>query len=78
MSKRMKRLVRDAAIYFALALGCIEGARYLAGVWHDSLLLIAGVCLGGVCAMVVLIRMRGNREKAARRARAVREARETS
>ena len=52
----MKRLIRDAAIYFGLAIGCIVGAGYVTGVWHDVLMLTAGVMLGGLCAMVVLIK----------------------
>lgn len=53
----MKRLIRDAAIYFGLAIGCIVGTDYVPGVWHDVLLVVAGVTLGGVCAMVVLIKV---------------------
>ena len=53
----MKRLIRDAAIYFGAALGCMIGSKHLpAGVWHDVLMLTAGVMLGGLCAMVVLIK----------------------
>jgi len=52
----MRKLIRDAVIYFALALGCIIGADYVANpIWHDALLVIGGVCLGGVAVMVTLV-----------------------
>lgn len=60
----MRKLIRDAVIYFALALGCIIGADYVANpIWHDALLVIGGVCLGGIAVMVVLIDMRSKTEK---------------
>lgn len=52
----MKKLIRDAAIYLGLSLGCMIGADHVVGVWHDALLLMAGVCLGGVAFMVVMIK----------------------
>ena len=55
----MKGIVRDAIIYGALALGCIVGADYVTkAVWHDALLVIGGLLLGGLCAMMVLLEIR--------------------
>lgn len=53
----MKRLTISAAATLALALGTIALATELIphGVWHDSLLIIAGIFLGAVCAYVALI-----------------------
>lgn len=52
----MKSLIRDAIIYGTLGLGCIVGADYVTkAVWHDALLVIGGVLLGGLCAMLVLL-----------------------
>lgn len=51
----IKKLIRDAVTYFVLALGCLAGADYVVGTWHDVLLVVAGLMLGGVAAMVTLI-----------------------
>ena len=61
----MKRIVRDAIIYGALALGCIVGADYVTkAVWHDALLVIGGLLLGGLCAMMVLLEIRLKAQRA--------------
>lgn len=52
----MKSTIRDAGIYLVLGIGCIVGAGYVSdSVWHDSLLVIGGILVGGFCAMVALI-----------------------
>lgn len=60
----MKKLIRDAAIYFGLALGCLVGADYVP--FHDQMILISGVLLGGMCAMIVLIDIRLKARRVAR------------
>lgn len=57
--QKMKGLIRDAAIYFGLGLGCVIGADYVvAQTWHDVLLIISGVFLGGVAAMMTMIEIK--------------------
>lgn len=68
----MKKLIRSAAIYFGLALGCLVGASYVGDqVWHDQLLVISGVLLGGMCAMGALIDIRLKARKVVREVRLV-------
>jgi len=55
----MKRVIRDAIIYGGLGLGCIVGANYITkAIWHDMLLVIGGVLLGGLCAMLTLLEIK--------------------
>jgi len=52
----MKKLIRDAAIYFALGMGCIIGAGYVdISMWTNVLLISGVVFLGGLAAMLTLI-----------------------
>lgn len=52
----MKKLIRDAAIYFCLGMGCIIGAGHVGiSIWTIVLLVSGGVCLGGLAGMLTLI-----------------------
>jgi len=61
----MKKLIRDAGIYFALGMGCIIGAGYVGiSIWTNVLLISGGVFLGGLAAMLTLIEIQlGAKEK---------------
>jgi hypothetical protein len=52
----MKKLIRDAGIYFALGMGCIIGADYVGiSIWTNVLLISGGVFLGVLAAALTLI-----------------------
>ena len=55
-------LIAHAIVYFVVALGCVLGADHAPSTWHDALLLIAGVCLGGAAAMVTLLALKRKAE----------------
>ena len=40
---------------FLVAVACVVGADYVADIWAEMMLLIGGVCLGGVAALIVVI-----------------------
>lgn len=61
--KGFKSAVIQGTIYFLLALGCIIGQGYVSDIWHEAMLLIAGIFLGGVAAMIVLITYADMRKK---------------
>lgn len=54
-SSNARSVVRDMVIYFVLGLGCLIGSGYVNDVWHDALLLISGVLIGGGAAFLALI-----------------------
>ena len=56
----MKSIIRDMVIYLILGMSCVIVATEvsLSSTWHDALLVIGGVLLGGFCAMVSLFRMK--------------------
>lgn len=55
----MKGLIINAGVYFGLALGCIISADYVvAQIWHDVMLIIGGLFLGGLAAMMTMIEIR--------------------
>ena len=72
LTGKLKSLIRRAVISFALALALIIGAGYVAGTWHDTMLLCAGVLLGVLAVYLTLIEIRVRGERVARE---VREAR---
>ena len=42
-------------ILFFVSVACIVGADYVANIWAEMMLLVGGVCLGGVAALIVVI-----------------------
>ena len=56
----LKGLIINAVVYLVPGVACVAVAKYVfvEGMWYDTLLLVGGVCLGGFCAMVALIKCR--------------------
>lgn len=61
----MKSVIRDMAIYLLLGMGCIIVASEVSftPIWHDALLIIGGVLLGGFCVMVTLAKIKRQSQK---------------
>lgn len=59
----MKRLIFNIVAYLLPSLACWLVAKELIpqGVWHDALILISGVLLGGVAVQVSLISIELNK-----------------
>lgn len=55
----MKGTVLHMFTYLVLGFGCIITATStsVSVVWHDALLVIGGILLGGFCAMFAIIRI---------------------
>jgi len=73
LTGKLKSLIRRAVISLALALVLIIGAGYVAGTWHDTMLLCAGVLLGVLAVYLTLIEIRVKGERVAREVREARE-----
>jgi len=61
----MKSIIRDMVIYLILGMGCIIVATEvsLSSTWHDTMLVIGGILLGGFCSMVVLYKQKTKERK---------------
>ena len=55
MRKDIKRAAINGVVLWLLSLGCVIGVDYLPQIWHDGLLFIGGIFLGGVGAFIVVI-----------------------
>ena len=73
LTGKLKSLIRRAVISLALALVLIIGAGHVVGVWHDTMLLCAGVLLGVLAVYLTLIEIRVRGERVAREVREARE-----
>ena len=57
----MKRTIIQTSIFLILGLTCVMVGGELtvsvtiAEIWHDALLIIGGILLGGFCAMLVIL-----------------------